>query len=940
MTPQTARTAAITTTLLLTTAVPVLLAATHTWAPQLPSPHTVRQWIAQPLDTGFVVALTATAAATLALLLITVALTHAYTTLARTLRWTGHIRVPGPLQGITAAVLGATALTTATTGTAHAEAATTSSTPDLPSTAPSTAAPAAHDHSPAPPKAATPATYTVQRGDSLARIAARTLGDADRWPEIFALNRGTHFPRTGGTLRDPNLIYPGWTLTLPTNTTPPPAPERSTDTTPPENPDPQEPPAPATPDATPSSAAPTHTPAPTVSPSTHTSAPSDTARPTTQPDRTDSDGTTEQPARGVSLPSGSWVDLGLAFAITAAVALLWAHRQRRYVPRTPSTRAHSTDADPAPMPRVVDHIRRGLRRVTAQTGTPRAREDQSVDPDTNQRPPHTADAPHDHQPDHRDNDHNQTDSLITPAAFTRNDPQSPPWPTAGLGLTGPGAAAAGRGFLTAALATANTDHPDAPTQVIIPAATAAALLGTDPSDLPLTPRLTITATVDDALTLLEAQALHRTRLLQHHDLDTITALRGTDAHDEPLPPVLLLADATSSDAARTAALLSQGHRLDIHGVLLGTWPTGDTVTVATDGTTTPAGNPTRKGPHPADIGRFSVLNPAETVALLTTLAETHASAPPAPATTDAAPQPDASSTAHAATSTPHGVGLDDNSPLLLVTTPEPDEPTTGSTEPERRQERVTVTVLGKPAIIDADPQRHLRAKSMELLVYLAVRDGDASTEAILDDLLPDAPASKALHRLHTYVSDLRAALRHRAGPGTYLTRNQHRYQLHPDRLDIDLWRMRAAIRTADTAGTHYERVKALRRAVETYQPLADGCDYEWLEPYRHAVQREALDAVAALLEELTEHPDQQAAVCDTALPHHPYTEALYQHAMRAHARLGHPDTIRALRRTLTRRLAEIDAEPTDDILTLADQLIAGLHQPRRTPQASQVEAPA
>ncbi|SCG38162.1 BTAD domain-containing putative transcriptional regulator [Micromonospora coxensis] len=940
MTPRTARTAAITTTLLLTTAVPVLLAATDTWAPQVPSPHAVRQWIARPLDARFVVALTATAAATLSLLLITVVLTHAYTTLGRRLHWAGHIRAPGPLQGITAAVLGATAVTTATTGTAHADAATTSSTPDLPSAAPNTAAPAAQDRGPAPSKEATPATYRVQRGDSLARIAARTLGDAGRWPEIFALNRGTHFPHVGGTLRDPNLIYPGWTLTLPTNTTPTPAPERSTDTTPPQHPDPDEPPAPAIPDATPSSAAPTHTPAPSVSPSSHTSAPSDTAQPTTQPETGDSDGRTQRPARGVSLPSGSWVNLGLALAITAAVALLWAHRQHRYVPRTPSTRAHPTDADPAPMPRVVDHIRRGLHHVTAQTDTPHIGEGQSADPDTNQRPPHAADAPHDHQPEHRDNDLDHPDSVTTSTAFTRDDPQSPPWPTAGLGLTGPGAAPAGRGFLTAAFATANTDHPDAPTHVIIPAATAASLLDTDPTDLPRTPRLTITATLDDALTILEAQALHRTRLLQHHDIDTITQLRATDAHDEPLPPVLLIANPTSRDTARTAALLSQGHHLDIHGLLLGTWPTGDTVTVATDGTTTPADNPTRHGPHPADIGRFAVLNPAETVALLTTLTETHASAPQAPAPTDAAPQPDASSTAHAATSTPHGVGLDDNSPLLPVTTPEPDEPTTGSTEPERRADRVTVTVLGKPAIIDADPQRHLRAKSMELLVYLAVRDGNASTEAILDDLLPDAPASKALHRLHTYISDLRAALRHHAGPGTYLTRNQHRYQLHPDRLDIDLWRMRAAIRTADTAGTHHERVKALRRAVETYQPLADGCDYEWLEPYRHTVQREALDAVAALLEELTEHPDQQATVCDTALPHHPYTEALYQHAMRAHARLGHPDTIRALRRTLTRRLAEIDTEPTDDTLTLADQLIADIRQPRRTPQSSNSEAPA
>ncbi|MBQ0901291.1 LysM peptidoglycan-binding domain-containing protein [Micromonospora sp. U21] len=53
------------------------------------------------------------------------------------------------------------------------------------------------------------ATYTVRRGDTLSQIAQRCLGDADRWPDIFALNRGTHFPSTGGTLRDLNLIYRG-----------------------------------------------------------------------------------------------------------------------------------------------------------------------------------------------------------------------------------------------------------------------------------------------------------------------------------------------------------------------------------------------------------------------------------------------------------------------------------------------------------------------------------------------------------------------------------------------------------------------------------------------------------------------------------------------------------------------------------------------------------
>ena len=53
-------------------------------------------------------------------------------------------------------------------------------------------------------------SYTVQRGDTLSGIAERELGDANRWPEIFVLNRRV--------IRDPDQIFPGQVLTLPGDT--------------------------------------------------------------------------------------------------------------------------------------------------------------------------------------------------------------------------------------------------------------------------------------------------------------------------------------------------------------------------------------------------------------------------------------------------------------------------------------------------------------------------------------------------------------------------------------------------------------------------------------------------------------------------------------------------------------------------------------------------
>ena len=52
-----------------------------------------------------------------------------------------------------------------------------------------------------------PRVHTVQRGDTLSKIARRELGDGNRWPEIFELNRSI--------INNPNVIFPGQVLLLP-----------------------------------------------------------------------------------------------------------------------------------------------------------------------------------------------------------------------------------------------------------------------------------------------------------------------------------------------------------------------------------------------------------------------------------------------------------------------------------------------------------------------------------------------------------------------------------------------------------------------------------------------------------------------------------------------------------------------------------------------------
>jgi nucleoid-associated protein YgaU len=57
--------------------------------------------------------------------------------------------------------------------------------------------------------------YTVQSGDTLAGIAARLLGDANRWPEVDAINQEAQLVAGPTLAGNPDLIWPGMQLRLP-----------------------------------------------------------------------------------------------------------------------------------------------------------------------------------------------------------------------------------------------------------------------------------------------------------------------------------------------------------------------------------------------------------------------------------------------------------------------------------------------------------------------------------------------------------------------------------------------------------------------------------------------------------------------------------------------------------------------------------------------------
>ena len=58
-----------------------------------------------------------------------------------------------------------------------------------------------------------PQSYTVQKGDSLSKIAKKHLGDGNAWRKIYEANKAL-------IGEDPDKIFPGQTHTLPSGASP------------------------------------------------------------------------------------------------------------------------------------------------------------------------------------------------------------------------------------------------------------------------------------------------------------------------------------------------------------------------------------------------------------------------------------------------------------------------------------------------------------------------------------------------------------------------------------------------------------------------------------------------------------------------------------------------------------------------------------------------
>jgi DNA-binding SARP family transcriptional activator len=812
--------------------------------------------------------------------------------------------------------------------------------------------------------------HTVAEGDWMWHVAGRYLGDPERYPEIAALN-----PDLAGRYRDyPDHIEPGDQLRLPAGAEDrgprahatgqalpaeadrplrPPSSAKPTPVPPPSRPDlpeettgcptPDPPPVPprqapdpdgvalgnATPPATSPDLAepePTGSPCPPLPP-----------RPNPEPVADDLDQPpTAEDGDGLVLPDGSWIPWTVAAAVAAAMAVVWLQRRRRYTPhRLDAAAADGADDGEEPTgpavgePAVVARIRRALR----------GRSHHDV-PETET----------DHSPQL-----GRPDAEAARPAARRPEGTPPPviepLPEGGTGIVGPGAEAAARAALVAALAAGGPADPDAQAQVVVPADTMVTLLGADAVALGTWQRLRVTPDLETALAAVEARLLGAARLLDEYELTGIAALRAAHPAERPVPPLLLVAAAPPADARmRTRNALGLGRGLEVSALLLGQWSHGPTVRVQTDGTCRPldraAGLPDGVPP------RMPVLEQQTAVKLLRTLREAHTGQPGPPA----APDPETSGpvggpTGHPPPAAGHGssapvvnekqnpAGRDHPRQVVpgATQTPPTPPPAVGETRQMQRPAVVptaVVRVLGPPEIVGWQQLgRPVRKAAVELLVYLATHPDGAGPEQIQEDIWPETRRRLAAAKLHTAASNLRHLLAAAAGAdpqqaGAYLAKHRGRYRLPADAVEVDLWKLHHQYTHARRSTDPTVRIETLQAACRAYHgELAAGRDYQWVTGHREAARRLALDAHTSLAEAVGNHdPAEAARLLLRAVDIDPMAEAVYRQAMRAHHRIGDSQTIRDLLRRLAHQLDTVGAEPADQTIELAEQLHRDLNQ--------------
>ncbi|MEU6145694.1 BTAD domain-containing putative transcriptional regulator [Streptomyces sp. NPDC047081] len=705
--------------------------------------------------------------------------------------------------------------------------------------------------------------YTVIAGDTLWEIARTHMGDALKWPRIYALNKD-RVQNDGARLSDPDLIRPGWQLTIPAARTVTPSPAPAPDTASP------------LPSPPPTKTAPVR-PTPNQNMGTHQSA--DGGHTPAAADRHD-----ETAARKPDTDRGSAaIGLGEAslIGITAAAGLLAARRYWHW--HQHRLRKPDAETDVPALSPLVDKAAQAAHAAT------RAR-----------RP---------HDPD---------------ALITRCTPPQPPRPTStvtigvrdnaevpldelalpgGCAWTGPGAEGAARALLAGILTAAERQRPAPPRiTALVPEDLAESLLPGLPTQFTA---LTQSADTAEAIRAAERHLIAHARTRDEQDaVPALTGLTTVGTTPETGPGTLLLL--TTPDAAHTGQLQALAARSRPGTLILLTLgdllPGAASWHIAVDGTTTGQ----RNGPL-----RMFHLTPEAGRDVTEVLLTAHGQRPrlrilstPSPRSDDehphspAEPEPEADD----AVARPHAV--------------ETSRP--AQTKPVRLHVLGPITLYARG---HQDPVgTNLRGEVHEFLALLAAHPTGLLASDIADKLhLAPGSDQNALKNLRRAV---RRALRTATGITTqeFILLQGELHKLHPELVETDLAdfsrSLKQAFPASDSECPQNDALAAVRDALAHYcGPFAHGSDYLWADGVREHLAMKATDAALRLARE-SEHagaaPRERDAVL-TLLEHlgtiHPDHERLAQHTIRLYQAAGRHDAARHTFTRLERHLTDLGLEP-------------------------------
>jgi DNA-binding SARP family transcriptional activator len=714
-------------------------------------------------------------------------------------------------------------------------------------------------------------TYVVVRHDTLWGIAQRELGDPLRWREIYALNQGRAEPG-GATLDDPNWIYPGWTLVLPS----PPLTAHPHHASPPETT--TAPRAPVTTVTTTTALFTTTTSPATTTPSTTVATSPATAATTPTTTATTIPAPVPQPvqppasvplhhghphavpaAAVIGLPSGSEVAGSFASGVLAAVAIGRLRRRHGYRPSPP---APGRDLGPPPLGPTLRHLAAGLGETSPGLAAtvlddpcPELPED-----DLGRR-------------EHPDRIEVGVDGDGAPVQVDLCE-------LGGAGLVGPGADDVARSWVTATLTRAG---PVA-SEVLIPAAVAGRLC----PGLQGVPGVRVTETVEAAVRALEAAAVSRARKLADADCPDVAAYREANTW-EPVPAVLAVLGPVGSELSRRLApTLAAGSKLGLGAVLLGGPGIGCQIEVDQERRVARA-----EGAAAERLARLRLFGLAadEATDVLGVLAQAEERPESGPADANEGALPPKA--AEASRPEPW--------PVAILDGPEKSAP-------------IVVRLFGPYEITSAGETvaTGLRNIARELLAWYLLRPEGATIDAAVDSLWPDTEPNRVHKRFWLAATNLQTRLCAKAGDDVRLfVKVGEAYRLARELVNCDVWGFQAALSRAGRAADDRAVLEALQAAVEVYRgDFAQGTDYLWSEPVRQDLHRRALDAllrVAELEERLGSAAAAEVAL-DRAIELDLYAEEPYRRLMALQARTRGTGVVHRTWRLLQQRLGDLDLD--------------------------------